>query len=99
MISRILGIIPARAGFTRPPSRRRLSSRDHPRTRGVYGGGAVLPLLGAGIIPARAGFTNGSDHFSVLTEDHPRTRGVYIATGTDTNGARGSSPHARGLRL
>ena len=31
-----LGIIPARAGFTRPPGRRRCGRWDHPRTRGVY---------------------------------------------------------------
>ena len=32
----VVGIIPARAGFTFPRSRRRLRSRDHPRSRGVY---------------------------------------------------------------
>ena len=31
------GIIPARAGFTRPPTSRRRRPRDHPRSRGVYG--------------------------------------------------------------
>ena len=30
------GIIPARAGFTRPSRRRRAWSADHPRSRGVY---------------------------------------------------------------
>ena len=30
------GIIPARAGFTAPPSARRRSAPDHPRSRGVY---------------------------------------------------------------
>ena len=30
------GIIPARAGFTRGPSRRPATARDHPRSRGVY---------------------------------------------------------------
>ena len=30
------GIIPARAGFTRPPRARRRPGRDHPRSRGVY---------------------------------------------------------------
>ena len=30
------GIIPARAGFTRPPSRPGCRSTDHPRSRGVY---------------------------------------------------------------
>ena len=30
------GIIPARAGFTQPPSLRILRHTDHPRSRGVY---------------------------------------------------------------
>ena len=32
------GIIPARAGFTGPPGRRRRRRQDHPRSRGVYPG-------------------------------------------------------------
>ena len=32
----VLGIIPARAGFTRRPARRGRYPRDHPRSRGVY---------------------------------------------------------------
>ena len=34
----VAGIIPARAGFTRPSSPPRSKSSDHPRSRGVYGG-------------------------------------------------------------
>ena len=33
----VMGIIPARAGFTRPIARRGFGSSDHPRSRGVYG--------------------------------------------------------------
>ena len=43
----MVGIIPARAGFTPPPLARRRRSRDHPRSRGVYfhdsAGGSVSP--------------------------------------------------------
>ena len=43
------GIIPARAGFTRPGGRRRGRSRDHPRSRGVYsfGPSAGVPFFGS----------------------------------------------------
>ena len=33
----VVGIIPARAGFTRPRLHRPQRGRDHPRSRGVYG--------------------------------------------------------------
>ena len=55
-----VGIIPARAGFTRP-SRRPWSLRsDHPRSRGVYPGPGRGRHGHLGIIPARAGFTRPS---------------------------------------
>ena len=55
----VLGIIPARAGFTLAGADRHPGGQDHPRSRGVY-----HPLRPAAdnvrIIPARAGFTAGS---------------------------------------
>ena len=36
VVAVMAGIIPARAGFTRTPSRSSPSPRDHPRSRGVY---------------------------------------------------------------
>ena len=36
-----VGIIPARAGFTRPRATRAADGPDHPRSRGVYEGGMV----------------------------------------------------------
>ena len=36
-VPRVTGIIPARAGFTCRASQRGVCSRDHPRSRGVYG--------------------------------------------------------------
>ena len=50
-------IIPARAGFTAIHSLQTFRRRDHPRSRGVYGGTDSSLDPGDGIIPARAGFT------------------------------------------
>ena len=51
------GIIPARAGFTSSSPGEYIYTRDHPRSRGVYGPEARTAVADAGIIPARAGFT------------------------------------------
>ena len=95
----IVGIIPARAGFT--PGRRgaRYPSRDHPRSRGVYAlpVGAESPLNR--IIPARAGFTPPPSASCPRPSDHPRSRGVYFSMFVASFFASGSSPLARGLRL
>ena len=50
-------IIPARAGFTTAPRASRLSSGDHPRSRGVYRNMPPGIDVRYRIIPARAGFT------------------------------------------
>ena len=49
------GIIPARAGFTPTPMRRRLWSRDHPRSRGVYPPIRPTSLLMCGSSPLARG--------------------------------------------
>ena len=74
---RLLGIIPARAGFTLDRGAIRCAVRDHPRSRGVYGSGGAAPLPRAGIIPARAGFTDRNRRRPRSRRDHPRSRGVY----------------------
>ena len=61
------GIIPARAGFTRPASGPRRPSPDHPRSRGVYvGGGATVRAAGGSSplargLPALAGGGDAAD--------------------------------------
>ena len=74
-----LGIIPARAGFTRDMVAMTGDDKgSSPLARG-------LPLLGEllaeerGIIPARAGFTASGRQEGVGQPDHPRSRGVYPA--------------------
>ena len=49
------GIIPARAGFTPPPSRRGSSTSDHPRSRGVYTLSAASRGAGGGSSPLARG--------------------------------------------
>ena len=57
-----LGIIPARAGFTRLRPLQPRWSRDHPRSRGVYGSRPVQRIHGVGSSPlARGLLVRGSD--------------------------------------
>ena len=72
----LVGIIPARAGFTSRRNRSQRGTSDHPRSRGVYS--AEPCVLGAErIIPARAGFTGSACPIPWICADHPRSRGVY----------------------
>ena len=48
-------IIPARAGFTGPGLRRRMPSRDHPRSRGVYSSTSPAIPKGKGSSPLARG--------------------------------------------
>ena len=74
-----IGIIPARAGFTRSRTPVGLSAADHPRSRGVYG--AVRAGWGQcrGIIPARAGFTStATARTSLWMGSSPLARGLQV---------------------
>ena len=95
--NRVAGIIPARAGFTRPGGRRRGRSRDHPRSRGVYSAAPSAHSSPAWIIPARAGFTASRARIACASSDHPRSRGVYSSMTSRLVSQAGSSPLARGL--
>ena len=50
-----IGIIPARAGFTRSPPVSYPHAEDHPRSRGVYGGDGQDPCRQAGSSPLARG--------------------------------------------
>ena len=92
-----LGIIPARAGFTRvdlTPLRSQVGSS--PLARGLPDDGTRM-LPATRIIPARAGFTDGAWIEDRDTPDHPRSRGVYQAMRKQMREHTGSSPLARGL--
>ena len=92
-----VGIIPARAGFTRSGRRRGEPGPDHPRSRGVYHSGCGEELFRRRIIPARAGFTTGGWSLHSSSSDHPRSRGVYLVRCCSRGSRSGSSPLARGL--
>ena len=92
-----VGIIPARAGFTRRRSERTRSPQDHPRSRGVYSRPVRFSRSQAGSSPLARGLRRRPDQHPTPHWDHPRSRGVYAATGGNSAFQRGSSPLARGL--
>ena len=51
------------------------------------------------LIPARAGNTVWSLECLIIAAAHPRSRGEHVPSGEITQGARGSSPLARGTLL
>ena len=71
------GIIPACAGFTRPPGAPRCAGWDHPRMRGVYS--LALPDEDAetGSSPHARGLPPPCVSRPWAAGDHPRMRGVY----------------------
>ena len=93
-----LGIIPARAGFTRRLRGARLHlDGSSPLARGLPPR-LSRPDYRAWIIPARAGFTGRRGRSPGGPPDHPRSRGVYAMTIWTAAMMPGSSPLARGLR-
>ena len=92
-----IGIIPARAGFTRNAyAYPLLITGSSPLARGLpeY---AEHKAVRPRIIPARAGFTQGIPRGYLDREDHPRSRGVYLDRDWWHAEDEGSSPLARGL--
>ena len=55
------GIIPARAGFTRRSTGPRPPARDHPRSRGVYGGVNLTTIDTDGSSPLARGLPQPRD--------------------------------------
>ena len=91
-----VGLIPAHAGKTRPPTRGRL--RDHgssPLTRGKRGR-RLFRQSRRGLIPAHAGKTvrGARPHFT--PEAHPRSRGENTDEELAAGESGGSSPLTRG---
>ena len=88
----------SRGVYSTPPLKTFLIDGSSPLARGLPVGNAAQSSE-EGIIPARAGFTGPVPQWRARGRDHPRSRGVYTGTITMWNGARGSSPLARGLRI
>ena len=92
------GIIPARAGFT---CWRRVTgclTRDHPRSRGVYGQMLQRLATNLGSSPLARGLRSYPTPPHSPAPDHPRSRGVYSMRSPRLMRLAGSSPLARGLR-
>ena len=92
------GIIPARAGFTRPALRRGLDGQDHPRSRGVYPNWIRAVTRVRGSSPLARGLPSPAPLGGSTGSDHPRSRGVYSTASPTLTCSPGSSPLARGLR-
>ena len=94
---RVFGIIPARAGFTRPKRTCAPGPGDHPRSRGVYycGGGEVTEAKGSS--PLARGLPGGTPRSPPRSGIIPARAG--FTAGGELNDPRGSgsSPLARGL--
>ena len=93
-----LGIIPARAGFTRMCSSTSIRSSDHPRSRGVYKADLLQKWRETGSSPLARGLPHQHTTESRESQDHPRSRGVYEFAPDTVVCEQGSSPLARGLR-
>ena len=91
------GIIPARAGFTRPDSSSGPRCWDHPRSRGVYWRRLVRANFIAGSSPLARGLPPTAPSAAPCGWDNPRSRGVYPMTPRAGGTLAGSSPLARGL--
>ena len=93
----LLGIIPARAGFTIFHASLMIWGWDHPRSRGVYTNSSEAHHSRRGSSPLARGLRCSTRFGSRMSSDHPRSRGVYRARSPRRRDIRGSSPLARGL--
>ena len=92
-----LRIIPARAGFTGTRQARSSSTRDHPRSRGVYWRDHPRRRSRMGSSPLARGLHGAPPPSGWRGLDHPRSRGVYAIVPANERIRAGSSPLARGL--
>ena len=91
------GIIPARAGFTRPGPLPGGLPGDHPRSRGVYALSIAMRMRVKGSSPLARGLLLPVRESLLDRTDHPRSRGVYPVRVRLPIVVLGSSPLARGL--
>ena len=90
-------IIPARAGFTTPPSPRCTGSRDHPRSRGVYAAALLRRASARGSSPLARGLRTTGVGRAVALRIIPARAGFTARHDGGGTVRHGSSPLARGL--
>ena len=106
---RLVGIIPARAGFTTVGKGDRVSPGDHPRSRGVYKNQASVPALPGGSSPLARGLPSSPRTTSTPPRIIPARAGftgsparscrsfpwiIPARAGFTTEPASSTSPHA-----
>ena len=92
-------IIPARAGFTVGACQAGRSSRDHPRSRGVYCVAVRVSDGAPGSSPLARGLLEPGDPRRQVERIIPARAGFTSSGGTPSDWDSGSSPLARGLPL
>ena len=89
-------IIPARAGFTGTPAPPSRTSRDHPRSRGVYAARAARLAAAAGSSPLARGLREmrggGVDTRRIIP-----ARAGFTPTSPSSNPSRPDHPRSRGV--
>ena len=89
-------IIPARAGFTRRGTAKRSGPRDHPRSRGVYGGVVEGDDAVAGSSPLARGLRPLHDGADAVAGIIPARAG-FTARPTACSRGRTDHPRSRGV--
>ena len=93
-----IGIIPARAGFTRPHRPGDHPRRDHPRSRGVYLAWRSMTVTGSGSSPLARGLRFLEALEFLIVRIIPARAGFTHSAVKSALWWSGSSPLARGLR-
>ena len=96
VVSQPTRIIPARAGFTPPPTRRPRPGRDHPRSRGVYRSKPRPNLLARGSSPLARGLRGEPDRHVGLIGIIPARAGFTPAARALVRGPQ-DHPRSRGV--
>ena len=93
-----VGIIPARAGFTRKPTPRSWLCADHPRSRGVYAADVMACLREEGSSPLARGLPGAVDSDCSAMGIIPARAG-FTSTPPPTPSCRTDHPRSRGVYL
>ena len=92
----VVGIIPARAGFTGGVHQRQLEHQDHPRSRGVYGSGSSSGPSAGGSSPLARGLRLEVSRVDTSAGIIPARAGFTSAAGRSARPAA-DHPRSRGV--